>query len=908
MPSVPTARPPGGGGGPIYGLVFLAVLLAGDYYVLSNPSSAKATQPTTTQVVATTKKTDQLPTPASAKATNKGQKKKGYRKVKTSAPSQVVTSSAPPTTAVAPTTAPGQGFDIFGSLGGGSSASSGSSVSGYADKAVAWGESIEEMHIGLLLRFLLVIVSGVLIFVQNPPPHRAGTQWRVAKKKSEIIFPVQVMSLVLFFSGLLLMGMGIASDGLLVYGYPISAAIVVGCGFIAGQLVASTKLDPTRLAAEKVRIDTDNSIVLPARGGQFVNIPNPDRGILVFGGAGAGKTYSIGEPCLEQFLLRGRCGLIYDFKFPVLGGAAQKALLYSQEAHERLHQDYLDNKKANRYGKHGIIEGLRKPIRHRVVNFLDMQRTEKVNPLRPADMTEMAYAIEYAKTILSNLRAGGPKSGDSFFDDSAEAFLTGIIWFYRNNYPALCTIPHVVATALYGSFTHVLSLLASDPDSRVLVQSIITAAEQKSEKQLAGIVSSLQIALVRLTTPKISWVLAPDERAGEGFSLNLNDPDNPTLLTIGNDPTLATTFGPVISCIVAVSLKLMNQQFKHPSFVLIDEGATLYVPGLETIPATARSNRVCLLYMTQDKAQMVDKYGKDKTEVLISNLNNQLFGKVNNLETARLMSDMVGKEEVETVSVSASKSMGGGKSGGGRNLSQSVSVQERYVIRPQDMITQELGEFIGQTVETNQPFFQALIDRDVEPGKFPIEPISRFEDAEGVVTPRIIEHLKRARQKTEKEVEQLRVARQHQEDEFSREQDQRRALERQALRQRLLDAGDPTAERLASQPKVIKTSPPPAAAPKPVEPVQVQAPVPALAIPAPSAQLVAHQESEARKKDAEARLVRSEKVIPLDPMERLIQANHEAIYEEVRYVINSVPNHLDPKAGAQDQSPVTARY
>lgn len=601
----------------------------------------------------------------------------------------------------------------------------------------------EKLGAGLGIRFVVVLACVALLFMQKPPAPKVGAPRRYARNPKTIILPMKVIGAVLFFSGVGLLIVGTATGDALTYGYPIVAAICLGCGFIGGQLRASTVPVEGRLKAEKVRIDKDYSIVLNAEAGTYVNVPNPFRGTLVLGGAGAGKTYSIGEPFLEQFLQKGMCGIIYDFKFPVLAGAAQKALLYAQPAHQKLLAEYAEAKQK------GVpnFTGLRKPIRHRVINFLDMERTEKVNPLRPQDMPTQAYAMEYAQTILTNLSPAGAKGGDNFFTKSAEAYLTAIIWYYRNNYPALCTVPHVVATAVYKDFTHVLHMLSEDPSSEVLAQSLITAVKQGAEKQIAGIVASLQVDLAKLATPEISWVLSPDEDprlgdAAEGFSLNLNDPNNPTLLTIGNDPTLAKTFSPVISCVIAVALKLMNQQYKHPSFVLIDEGATIYVPGLETIPATARSNKVAMLYMTQDMAQLNEAYGKDKAQVLVSNLNNQFFGKVNSGETAQLISNMIGKEEAEVVSVSTGHSMGGH---GSSNKGQSVSIQEKQVVRIQDAYTLRQGEFIGQTVETKQTFFMAQMEREVEPGNYPIEVFTHFAAAKGVVDSRI-------REKVEQEI------------------------------------------------------------------------------------------------------------------------------------------------------------
>jgi len=180
----------------------------------------------------------------------------------------------------------------------------------------------------------------------------------------------------------------------------------------------------------------------------------------------------------------------------------------------------------------------------------------------------------------------------------------------------------------------------------------------------------------------------------------------------------------VVSCVISVCLKLMNQQHKHQSYVFLDEAPTIYIPGLERLPATARSNRVATVYMAQDFAQMIDMFGKDKTNALVGNLGNQFYGKVNSLETAKHVSEMVGREEKEMTSVSLGKSQGTGRTNTSSN--QSTSYQERFVVRPQDTITLKLGEFIGQTVGSNRTFFKAVIKRETTPERFPLHPFVRF--------------------------------------------------------------------------------------------------------------------------------------------------------------------------------------
>ena len=234
-----------------------------------------------------------------------------------------------------------------------------------------------------------------------------------------------------------------------------------------------------------------------------------------------------------------------------------------------------------------------------------------------------------------------------------------------------------------------------------MVRSIATAIRNKADKQIAGVIASLQIMVTRINSPEIVWVLT-----GNDFDMNINDPKHPKLLCLGSDPGLVDTFSPVVSLIITVALKQMNQQGKRKSFVLLDEAPTLFIPKFEVIPATARSNRVASVYMAQDIAQVNDMFGREKAKVIIANLSNQFYGKVSSVQTAKAVSEMIGKAEQFITSYSQGSSRG---SKGQRNLSHNASTsrQERLLIKPQEVMQLQPGEFIGQTVESSIPYFRA---------------------------------------------------------------------------------------------------------------------------------------------------------------------------------------------------------
>ena len=611
---------------------------------------------------------------------------------------------------------------------------------------------------GVYLRALLLLAGLVLVFVQKAPQAKAGQ----TKRK---VIDAKALRIVAGLAGALFLGAGYAllnmhhySPGFIEFGYPGAAVAVLGSGGLMGLLWATTKKPAFGLSTERRKVESPDAVYFPTVDGGWITIANPFRGTMVLGGAGAGKTYSIGEPLIEQFAYKNFAGLVYDFKFPVLAEAMQKALVLAERRKERESQQSasyavsfqgkLQARLTALLTKPGPQPAEEPPVQLHIINFRDLTRSERVNPLRPADMPVVAFAEEYSKAIINNLNPSSIRKME-FFDTSSVAYLTGIIWFYKKHCPQFCTIPHVVATAMYKDYTHVLSMLETDLECGDQARSLISAVQTRADKQVGAVLGTLQVNLTKINSPEVVWVLTPDEENGEGFSLDLNNRKSPKLLCIGNDPTLKDTFSPVVSCVVTVALKLMNQQNKHRSYVFLDEAATLYVPGLEVLPATARSNKVAMVYMTQDLSQMTDAYGKEKMQVMVSNLNNQFFGKVNSLETAKFISELVGREDKEMVSTSTGTSQGRGARNNSTN--QSTSYQERSLVRVQDSIGLQQGEFIGQTVETGSTFFQGTISRaDATEEQFPLHQMVSFggpnEDPASALSRTVQENFLRVRQ------------------------------------------------------------------------------------------------------------------------------------------------------------------
>ncbi|WP_169521688.1 type IV secretory system conjugative DNA transfer family protein [Spirosoma spitsbergense] len=438
---------------------------------------------------------------------------------------------------------------------------------------------------------------------------------------------------------------------------------------------ASTTTQTGRKVQQSVYIIETHTPAVPR-----INLVNPFRGVLILGGAGAGKSKSLIEPIISQTIAQGYTGLLYDFKFPTLARVAARA------------------RQQDRSG-----------LGFYFVNFEDLTRSHRVNPLHPATMPTQSHADEYARAILFNLRPEAIKKPD-FWTDSAQSYLTALIWFLREEHPQYCTLPHVMALAFQPT-ADVVALLSTNPETRGTIASLRESVQRKAEGQTAGVVSTLQTALRKINTKEIVWVLS-----GDDFNLNINDPENPKFVTLGNSPTLSSTFAPVIALLATVALKQMNQQDKAPSAVILDEAPTLFIPNFDQLPATGRSNRIATVYGAQDVSQIEDMYGRSKKDALLANLNNQFYGRVGHRETAQYISDLWGKEDVQQRTEGQSESSRRFETTEGRSVSHSYT--ERSRVRIQDVLDLNTGEFYGQLVESDFSSFKAQV-KAIEGGPLP---------------------------------------------------------------------------------------------------------------------------------------------------------------------------------------------
>ena len=110
---------------------------------------------------------------------------------------------------------------------------------------------------------------------------------------------------------------------------------------------------------------------------------------------------------------------------------------------------------------------------------------------------------------------------------------------------------------------------------------------------------------------RLYWVMT-----GDDFSLDINNPKEPKILVVGNNPDRQNIYSAALGLYNSRIVKLINKKGQLKSSVIIDELPTIYFRGLDNLIATARSNKVAVLLGFQDYSQLTRDYGDKESRVI----------------------------------------------------------------------------------------------------------------------------------------------------------------------------------------------------------------------------------------------------------------------------------------------------
>ena len=410
----------------------------------------------------------------------------------------------------------------------------------------------------------------------------------------------------------------------------------------------------------------------------WINVVSPQRGCIVVGCPGSGKSYCVINQFIKQQIEKGYALYCYDFKFPDLSLIAYNQLL----------------KNKDKYAK---------PVGFYVINFDDPRYSHRCNPLNPSFLSDIADAYESAYVIMLNLNKSWIQKQGDFFVESPIVLFAAVIWYlkiFENG--QYCTFPHAIEL-LNKPYSDLFTILTSYRELENYLSPFMDAWKGGAMEQLQGQIASAKIPLSRLISPALYWIMT-----GDDFTLDINNPDAPKVLCVGNNPDRQNIYSAALGLYNARIVKMVNRKGKLKCSILVDEVPTIYFKGLDTLIATARSNKVAVTLGTQDYSQLVRDYGDKEARVIQNTIGNIFAGQVVG-ETAKNLSERFGKVLQQRKSINMTK----------EDTSTNISTQLDSLIPASKISNLSQGEFVGSVCDSfdekiNQKIFHAEIVVDNE--------------------------------------------------------------------------------------------------------------------------------------------------------------------------------------------------
>ncbi len=409
--------------------------------------------------------------------------------------------------------------------------------------------------------------------------------------------------------------------------------------------------------------DSDDHIIINLSGTYYyekkkrtVQLPivNPYRAVAVLGTPGAGKTFSVLLTMIDQFTRKNAALYVYDYKYPEL---AIKTLMFKNS--------YKQNTTSVK-----------------IIAFNDLRNSSRCNVLKPEYIPTKTHALEISKIFYTNANKSWIGKEGEFFSESAYQFLSMIIWFFKNYKGGIySTFPHVCkfATSPMELIFPILQAAGIVNDTLGIFQS---ALEREAFDQLMGQVASATIPLTAINSPDINYILS-----GDNVNLEINDPNNPATLIIGNDEVRRDALRPVLGLLHGTLLSRINQEGKkHKMGLIMDEFTSTYVKGIDHLISVARSRKIATVLGFQDLSQLERYYSKNEATMIYALIGTIFCGNAKG-NTAEEVSKILGSSNQEKESYSINPSSAD------PNISLSNQLQK---IVPVDTIANlSQGQFVG---------------------------------------------------------------------------------------------------------------------------------------------------------------------------------------------------------------------
>jgi type IV secretory pathway TraG/TraD family ATPase VirD4 len=354
-------------------------------------------------------------------------------------------------------------------------------------------------------------------------------------------------------------------------------------------------------------------------------IPDGQRGTMVCGAPGSGKTFSVIDPMVRSVIDQGFPICLYDFKFP--GGQAE------------IHAAYARSKGYD--------------VRIFAPGFEGTESCNLLDFLRSADDAETAGQI--AKVLNSNFSLNGGKgSEDPFFKLSGDQLIKATLQLAKlSEYPDFLTCQKILALDPSELIDRVKG---ADISPWVKVSWDQFMSMRESEKTAASVAAIASLMFTNFVSPEILPCLC-------GKSTIPLDLEGKQMIIFGMDQNRRDIVGPILATVLhMIVVRNISKQRIDPLAVFLDELPTIALPSLVNWLNESRSAGFCGVLGYQNMTQLEKAYDKETARAIMSGCNTKFIFNPGEYESAKYFSDYLGDEEVHYRQRSRSSSKDGGSS------------------------------------------------------------------------------------------------------------------------------------------------------------------------------------------------------------------------------------------------------
>jgi type IV secretion system protein VirD4 len=376
--------------------------------------------------------------------------------------------------------------------------------------------------------------------------------------------------------------------------------------------------------------------VLGRKSGTNIMFPEINRGMIVCGGTGSGKTANVIDPCLHSAIAQGMSIALFDGKGR--GGQAETliplALRHGYEVRVLAPGDLISN----------------------TFNTFDSIKDER----------DVAGARERVSVLIDNTSEKDAKK-DSFFDPAGASVLSAAFllakWVAKTEGdPLLANILMVNQILKLSNLSKRLQACQDTIDPWIYSEFGILTATSKKDSQNSPEGSILATAIKMLAPLVIPNYLQTfcGKTTFPGF--DPQDPlkvDGKQMVVFMLDPDNVASTVPLIAMaihqVIAYNLRAGREE---PLVVSLDEFHLLNLPIVLKWLAVDRYNGSSIIIGTQYLSQLDAIYGKDRARGFLTNCNIKVWFNPGDPDTERALSQAFGEEELELTAKSKSYNFG----------------------------------------------------------------------------------------------------------------------------------------------------------------------------------------------------------------------------------------------------------